>query len=158
MEHRYAISETLGHIGLFDVLEPRKGQAVFMQAARRVALRYPSAHFRIVGEFSFSENLSYVHSLRKNINYMGLTDRIHPTGHRHEMRDWISHMDVIVLASRNRELMPTVLIEGALPGCPSVGTAVSGVREIIDEGRTGLIVPPDDPDALAAAMPRTLGR
>jgi glycosyltransferase involved in cell wall biosynthesis len=53
--------------------------------------------------------------------------------------------------------LPTVLIEGALLGRPLVATDVGGVREIIADGRTGLVVPPGDAEVLATAMLRILG-
>jgi glycosyltransferase involved in cell wall biosynthesis len=62
-----------------------------------------------------------------------------------------------VLASREQESLPTVLIEGATIGRPLIATDIGGVREIIEHGRTGLIVPPGDADALAAAIGRALG-
>jgi glycosyltransferase involved in cell wall biosynthesis len=144
------------HIGLFGVLEPRKGQDVFIAAARVVAARHPTARFWIVGDLSFAENAAYVEQLRAAIRDAGLQDRIELTGHRRNVRDWMARMDAIVLASRGLEALPTVLIEGALLGRPLVATDVGGVREIIADGRTGLIVPPGEPAPLAAAILRSL--
>jgi glycosyltransferase involved in cell wall biosynthesis len=52
------------------------------------------------------------------------------------------------------EGLPMVLLEAAASGLPAVATAVGGVREIVVEGETGFVVPPGDPEALAAAMAR----
>jgi glycosyltransferase involved in cell wall biosynthesis len=145
------------HVGIFGVLEPRKGQDIFVQAARRVAAQHPAAMFWIVGDLSFAENAGYVDALRASIAAAGLADRIRFTGHRRDVRDWMAGMDVIVLASRDREALPTVLIEGAALGRALVATDVGGVREIIADGSTGLVVPPGDPDALAHAIQRCLG-
>lgn len=144
------------HVGLFGVLEPRKGQDVFIEAARRVARAHEAAQFWIVGDLSFAENASYVAALRAAISEAGLLGRVHLTGHRRDVRDWMARMSAVVLASRGYESLPTVLIEGALLGRPLVATDVGGVREIIDDGRTGLVVPPGDPDALAAGILRSL--
>jgi glycosyltransferase involved in cell wall biosynthesis len=144
------------HIGLFGVLEPRKGQDVFIAAARLVVLQYPAARFWIVGDLSFAENAPYLASLRAAIDDAGLTDRIRLTGHRRDVRDWMARMDAVVLASRDREALPTVLIEAALLGRPLVATDVGGVREIIADGRTGLVVQPGEPVPLAAAILRVL--
>lgn len=59
--------------------------------------------------------------------------------------------DVVVLSSRT-EGLPGVLIEAGLCGVPAVGTDVGYVDEIVVDGVTGLVVPPDDPDALASAI------
>ena len=144
------------HVGLFGVLEPRKGQDVFIAAARLVARQHPAARFWIVGDLSFSENTAYVASLHAAIEAAGLAQRIRLTGHRRDVRDWMARMDAVVLASRDREALPTVLIEAALLGRPLVATDVGGVREIIADGRTGLVVPPGDPAPLAAAILRVL--
>ncbi len=144
------------HVGLFGVLEPRKGQDVFIAAARGVARQHPQARFWIVGDLSFAENAPYVASLHAAIEAAGLAERVRLTGHRRNVRDWMAGMDAVVLASRGREALPTVLIEAALLGRPLVATDVGGVREIIADGRTGLVVPPGDPAPLAAAILRVL--
>jgi glycosyltransferase involved in cell wall biosynthesis len=79
---------------------------------------------------------------------------------------------MFVLASRvapdgDREGMPIVLLEALARGLPVISTNTSGISEVIQNGRTGLLVPPDDPSALALAiarlckdrsLARTLGR
>ena len=150
------LSDEGPHVGLFGVLEPRKGQDVFIAAARHVARQHPAARFWIVGDLSFSENAPYVASLRQAIGAAGLADRIRLTGHRRDVRDWMVRMDAVVLASRDREALPTVLIEAALLGRPLVATDVGGVREIITDGLTGLVVQPGEPAPLAEAILRVL--
>jgi glycosyltransferase involved in cell wall biosynthesis len=66
-------------------------------------------------------------------------------------------MDAVVLGSRGRESLPTVLIEACTLGRPVAATEVGGVREIIHDGKTGLVVAKSDPPALAAAITRLLG-
>jgi glycosyltransferase involved in cell wall biosynthesis len=145
------------HIGHFGVLEPRKGQDVFVRAAVAVLRAHPTAKFWIVGKLSFADNQAYVASLQRSIAEAGLAQSVTLVGHRSDVRDWMAGMDAIVLASREKESLPTVLIEGAICGRALVATDIGGVREIIDDGRTGLIVPPGDADALAAAIGRALG-
>lgn len=145
------------HIGHFGVLEPRKGQDVFVRAAIRVLADYPGAKFWIVGKLSFADNQAYADALRRSIAEAGLSACITLAGHRADVRDWMAGMDAIVLASRKQESLPTVLIEGATLGRPLVATDIGGVREIIEDGVTGLVVPPEDAGALAVAIDRALG-
>ena len=145
------------HIGTFGVLEPRKGQDVFIEACRMVAVRRPSAQFWIVGDQSFAEHAGYVAALREAIARAGLTDRVHLIGYQRNVRDWMAGMDAVVLASRRQEALPTVLIEAALLGRPLVATDVGGVREIVTDGTSGLVVEPGDTAALGAAIVRALG-
>ncbi len=145
------------HIGHFGVLEPRKGQDVFVRAAAAVLRDHPTAKFWIVGKLSFADNAAYLAALRRGIAEAGLEACVTLVGHRNDVRDWMAGMDAIVLASRAMESLPTVLIEGATLGRPLIATDIGGVREIIADGRTGLIVPPGDAGALAAAIGRALG-
>jgi glycosyltransferase involved in cell wall biosynthesis len=63
----------------------------------------------------------------------------------------------VIADDGDRDGIPNVLVEAAAVGVPIVTTAVSGIPELVQDGRTGLIVPPRDPAALAAAMERLLG-
>jgi colanic acid/amylovoran biosynthesis glycosyltransferase len=58
----------------------------------------------------------------------------------------------VVSASGDRDGLPTVLLEALAVGVPAISTTITGVPEIIDHGRTGLLVPPADPARLAGAM------
>ena len=62
----------------------------------------------------------------------------------------------VVGSDGNRDGLPTVLIEAMALGVPVVATNVTGIPELVDEGRTGLLVPPRDTAALAAAIHRLL--
>jgi len=64
--------------------------------------------------------------------------------------------DVVALSSFT-EGLPNVLLEASAAGVPVVGTAVGGVPEVIADGETGHVVPPNDAPALAAAMTKLLG-
>ena len=63
-------------------------------------------------------------------------------------------MDVLVVASRWLENSPLVIHEAFMAGVPVIGTAIGGIVDLLDHGRHGILVPPDDPDALAAALAR----
>lgn len=144
------------HIGLFGVLEPRKGQEDFIQAAAALKDRYPQAQFWVVGGVSFAENAAYLERLRQLVQQSGLAGRVHFPGHCREVPQWMAGMDMVVLASRGRESLPTVLIEAAVLGKRLVATDVGGVREIVRDGGTGAVVAAGDVKALAAAMDRML--
>lgn len=144
-------------IGLFGVLEPRKGQEDFIAAAAAIKDRHPQAQFWIVGGLSFTENHAYRQRLQQLAQQNGLAERVHFTGHCSNVPQWMAGMDMVVLASRARESLPTVLIEAAALGKRLVATDIGGVREIVRDGHTGLVVAPRDPSALATAMDRMLG-
>ena len=72
-------------------------------------------------------------------------------GHRSDMAAVYAQADVVCLPSY-REGLPTVLLEGAASGCALVTTDVPGCREVVEDGRTGLLVPARDAVALASAL------
>jgi 2-deoxystreptamine N-acetyl-D-glucosaminyltransferase/2-deoxystreptamine glucosyltransferase len=65
----------------------------------------------------------------------------------------LASLDVLALPSSYEEL-GSVLVEAMIAGLPVVATAVGGIPEVVDDGATGLLVPPDDPAAMAAALDR----
>jgi glycogen(starch) synthase len=73
----------------------------------------------------------------------------------HEVPGVLATLDVMVLASRYEEL-GSVLVEGLRAGVPIVATDVGGIGEVVRDGETGVLVPPADPGALAAAVDRIL--
>lgn len=80
---------------------------------------------------------------------------IHFTGMRRDVGRYLDAMDVFALPSLN-EGMGRVLVEAMAMELPCVGARVSGIPDVIEDGKTGLIVPPADPNALAAALRRLL--
>jgi glycosyltransferase involved in cell wall biosynthesis len=77
-------------------------------------------------------------------------------GETHDVNVLLAESDVLVLSS-DHEGTPNVLLEAACAGLPVVATAVGGVPDIVGDGTTGILVPPDDPAALASALARLAG-
>jgi len=86
----------------------------------------------------------------------GLADRAHFLGWWEDLPALYADLDVVALTSRN-EGTPVCLLEAMAAGVPVVATAVGGVGDVVRHGETGLLVPPGDPGALAAAMAALLG-
>jgi glycosyltransferase involved in cell wall biosynthesis len=82
---------------------------------------------------------------------LGLADRAHFLGWRRDLPAVYADLDVVCLTSLN-EGSPVALIEAMAAGRPVVATAVGGVPEVVQDGVSGLLVPPRDPAALAAAI------
>ncbi len=77
-------------------------------------------------------------------------------GHVGDMRALYASVDVVVLPSYYREGIPTALTEGAACGLPLVTTDMPGCREVVTDGKDGLLIPPRNADALAGAVGRLL--
>lgn len=86
---------------------------------------------------------------------LGVADQVQVLGHRSDLPQLLLSTAICVLAT-HYEGMPLALIEGMAAGCAVVASAVPGVRELIRDGHTGLLVPESDPQTLADALERLL--
>jgi len=133
-------------VGAVARLEPIKGLTYLVSAAQTVLDTLPNARFIVAGQGSLHSEL------RTQAARLG--DRFRFLGPRDDVPDLMAAMDVFVLPSVN-EGMGRVLLEAGAAGTPSVASHVGGIPDIIEDGRTGILVPPRDPEALARAI-RTL--
>jgi glycosyltransferase involved in cell wall biosynthesis len=128
-------------------ITPNKGHVVLLEAVRILRARYPTLRATLVGR-DFTEG-----RLFREAEAKGLGDTYDARGFADDVRPFLARSTVAVLPSLRREGMPTALLEAMAAGVPVVASRVGGVSEIVDDGKTGLLVPPGDPHALA----RTIG-
>jgi glycosyltransferase involved in cell wall biosynthesis len=93
-------------------------------------------------------------ALEKRIGRLGLGARVRMAGNHDDVLPWLRALDVFALPSYANEGVPQALVQAMLVGLPCVTTAVGGIPEIAEHERTALVVPPEDPQALAAAIER----
>jgi glycosyltransferase involved in cell wall biosynthesis len=132
-------------VGIVARLVAIKAHEVFVAAAARVARECPATRFVVVGDGERRGEL-----VRAAAD-LGLGGRIHFLGWRGDLDRLYADLDLAVLCSRN-EGSPVSLIEAMAAGCPVVATRVGGVPDLVADGVSGLLVPPDAPEALAAAV------
>jgi glycosyltransferase involved in cell wall biosynthesis len=89
--------------------------------------------------------------LKQQVHDQGLCDAIEFCGFGHDVPGFLKGLDVYVLPS-NFEGLPLSLLEAIASGLPAVATAVDGVPRIVESTNSGWLCPPNDPDALMAAM------
>jgi glycosyltransferase involved in cell wall biosynthesis len=133
-------------VGCVAVMRAEKGHGDLIDAFHQVCPRFPSAHLVLVGD-----GMPLFDQLQAKVSALGLTDRVHFTGRRQDIGNVLMALDVFALPT-HREALGTVFIEAAAMGVPVIGTDVGGVPETMQAGETGLLVPPRDPAALAAAL------
>jgi glycosyltransferase involved in cell wall biosynthesis len=130
-----------------------KGQDRFLRAMAEVVKTYPNTRVLIVGEPgpAHREQL-YDQELRQLSEDLGLSSRVVFTGLRSDISRIMAASDVVVHSAVKPEPFGRVIAEALMAGRPVVATAGGGVPEIIDDGVTGLLVPPGDVNSMAEAI------
>ncbi|HEV8701914.1 MAG TPA: glycosyltransferase [Candidatus Polarisedimenticolia bacterium] len=134
-------------VGTLCRLEPVKGVAELLDAFLLAASSTPRLRLVVGGDGPLRGRLL------ERARDAGMAERVVVGGSWVRPEDVLPALDLFVLASRN-EGMGRALIEAMAVGLPVVGTAVGGVPEVLEEGGAGILVPPGDPEALAAAISR----
>ncbi|MBI3751272.1 MAG: glycosyltransferase [Chloroflexi bacterium] len=161
LREEYEIPEGAPIVGVVARLEPEKGHPTLLEAWPRVLASVPDAHLLVVGEGSRRDELE---AQAASLGLLG-SDPAHPssvlgrrvvfTGRRDDVPAVTAALDVAVLPSY-REAQGLSILEAMALSRPVVASAVGGIPEVIEDGRSGLLVPPHDRDALARAITRLL--
>jgi len=141
-------------VGVLARLLRIKGQDVFLRAAALIASNNPHVRFVIVGDNNIDHQ--YKEELKRLSARLGLEDRVVFTGFRTDVPDLLAALSIVVSPSLGLEGLSNSLLESMAAGLPVVATRVGGTPEIVEDGKTGLLVSPGDPEALAAAISRLL--
>lgn len=137
-------------VGIVAGLRPEKDHATFLRAARIVLDEYPRAKFLVIGDGSLRAELEALSSV------LGVADNVHFTGNRGDIVRLLPALDIVALCSLT-ECFPFALLEAMACARPVVCTDVGGVGEIVEDGVTGCLVPPRDPEQLAARLTQLMG-
>ena len=129
----------------------RKGQDVFVRAAAMMKDDFPNVKFLIVGS-PFPGNEEHLENLKKLVVDLGIRERVILTGDVSDIRIAYSALDISVLPSAFPEPFGGVVVESMAYGKPVVGTRIGGTIEQIEDGTTGLLVEPNNPEELARAI------
>jgi glycosyltransferase involved in cell wall biosynthesis len=132
-------------IGIVGRIVPIKNHALFVQMAARVRAALPDVHCVIIGDGDRRADIE------AQVDSLDLRDAVTFTGWLQDLKPAYSAMDVLVISSDN-EGTPVSIIEALAAGVRVVSTAVGGVPDLLHDGDYGRLVPPNDPDALAAAV------
>jgi len=132
-------------IGSVGWLTPVKGHRVLLEAVALLRRTWPRLCVVIVGDGPLREELKRIASAR------GLAGAVRLLGTRADIPECLAGMDLYVQPSLN-EGMGRALVEAMAAGRPVVASRVGGIPSLIEHRRTGLLVPPGDPDALAEAI------
>jgi glycosyltransferase involved in cell wall biosynthesis len=126
-----------------------KGIQHMLAALPAVAAAFPAVRYLLVGDGPHRP------ALEQQARDLGLADRVVFAGAREDVPRLLAAADIFVLPSLT-EALPTVVAEAMAAGLPIIATTVGGIPEMVRHGEAALLVPPADPDALAAAALRLL--
>ena len=140
-----ALDETTPTVGMVAHFRHQKDHRTFLQAAAQVAVAVPAARFCLIGSGVLEEET------RALAATLGLADRVHFAGELkgEALRRAVARLSVSVLTSKHNEGLPNAVIESMALGLPVVATAAGGAVELVDDGVTGFLVPPEAPAAVA---------
>lgn len=147
---RFAIPADAPVVGTVGRLCEVKRQDRLIRAFRNLEGIDPEPHLLLVGDGPLRASLAGL------ARELGVADRVHFAGYQSHPELFLSIMSVFALTSQS-EGMPLSIIEAWAAGLPVVATRVGGVPEMIEEGRTGLMVEPDDEVGLAARIATLIG-
>jgi glycosyltransferase involved in cell wall biosynthesis len=138
-------------IGMVGNIDYFKGQIVFIKAMHEVLRRHDNVKAVIIGKTALLAE-DYEEDLRRYIAENDLGNRIKLLGFKKNVPAFLNAMDIFVLASIGPEAFGRVILEAKLMAKPVVATAGGGVIEQIVNGETGLLVPMNDVQSMAAAI------
>jgi len=146
VRHELGLEAATPLVGVVAVLRSWKGHRLFLESVPPILQQVPQARFLIVGDGPQRANI------RRWIQEMGLAEAVMMLGHREDIPEILAALDVVVSASTAAEGVPQALLQALAMRRPVAATDVGGIPEVIRHEETGLLVPPGDPAALAAAI------
>ncbi len=145
--HGFAENDVL--IASVARLEPQKDPEALIEAFALAALGVPRSHLLMAGAGGLLD------SARRLAERRGISACVHFLGARTDVPDLLAASDLFALASR-WEGSPISVMEAMAAGLPVVATVVGGVPELVEDGITGVLVPPERPGSLGQALARLL--
>jgi glycosyltransferase involved in cell wall biosynthesis len=136
-------------VGTVANMKPQKAPLDFIDAAERILREEPRARFAFAGDGPLRVEVE------RAIEARGLTEAVRLLGWVRDPRAVLHALDVFLLTSRF-EGLPRSVLQAMATGVPVVATAVDGTPEVVADGETGLLVPPGDPEPMAAAVVRMI--
>ena len=137
-------------IGIVGSVIPKKGQIYAVRAVPKILAGSPLTKLLLVGEIGHQ---GYADDIRRTAAELGVADQIVWAGERDDVNRILAAVDVSVSPSLGEALGMTIL-ESMAAGRPVVASNVGGIPECVQPGKTGILVPPRDSQALARAVTR----
>ena len=141
------------NVGIIGRITPLKGHLHFIKAMAKAARVIPSLKIWIVGDAPSSRQ-AYKEEIQVLVKRLGLGQCTEFLGTQRDIPGILSQLDLLVLSTVTHEAFGRVIVEAQAAGVPVVATEVGGVVDIIENGHTGLLVPPADSGSMSEAVIR----
>ncbi|MGB5208958.1 MAG: glycosyltransferase family 4 protein [Gammaproteobacteria bacterium] len=141
----FGLSEGARVVGMAAQFIRRKGHADLLAALPEVLQERPDVHVLLFGQGPLED------SIVQEIHDRGMAPRVQAVGFRADLDAFLSHIEILVHPALD-EGLGVILLQASAAGVPVVSTSVGGIPEIIRDGKNGVLVPPGDSPALAAAL------
>lgn len=142
-------------VGFMGRLVEGKGPEDLVDAVAQLRGEFPQLRLAVVGTGK-GQTGDVEDRLRHRVAAAGLSGVVHFTGHQSDEGLYYQMFDVFVLSSRYHEAMATSVIQAMMARKPVIATRTGGTPEVVLDGKNGVLVPPSDPNALAAALRHVL--
>ncbi|NJD24514.1 MAG: glycosyltransferase family 4 protein [Betaproteobacteria bacterium] len=137
-------------LGILATLRNWKGHAYLLEAIARLPAELAAWRLVVIGDGPQWQKL------HRQVETLGLAGRVIFVGNQDNVPDWLRALDLFALPSYGDEGVPQSIMQAMACGLPVVSTPVGGITEAVVADETGLIIPPRDADALAAALVRLM--
>ncbi|HVQ38852.1 MAG TPA: glycosyltransferase family 4 protein, partial [Pyrinomonadaceae bacterium] len=146
-----SVGMTAPLIGVVGQITPRKGQLEVVKAFARTLPEIPEAALLLAGAPLFNRDHEYMKAIEDTVEDLGLSERVRILGARADISAIMQSLDVLVVNSRV-EPFGLVILEAMTSGTAVIAAAVDGIPEIIEHGKNGWLVSPNDEGALTEAI------
>ncbi len=141
------------NVGIIGRISPIKGHLHFIKAMAKVARNVPKLKIWIVGDAPSTKE-AYKEQVQVLVRRLGLWHCTQFLGNQRDIPGILANLDLLVLPTTTQEAFGRVIIEAQAAGVPVIATKVGGIVDVIEDGKTGLLVPPADPSSIALAAVR----
>lgn len=148
----FGIGDDRPLVGMVASFRPRKGAEYLIHAMPAVLREASGAVLCMIGHGEWVEGKDYLEELRALARRLGVAEAVIFAGFRRDIPQVLSELDVLVLPSLFGEGSSLTVLEAMGLGCPVIATATEGNIELVEDGVTGILVPPADHAALAEAI------
>ena len=145
-----SVESEISLVGVVTRITPEKGIHFLVRAMAELKGK-TAIKLLIVGGPYFQKDVDYMDSLKREVADLGVEDSVIFTGFLSDTRIIMSLLDIVLVPSIIPEACPRTIIEAMAVGKPVIATPLGGSKELVTP-ETGMLVPPEDPSAIAVAM------